>query len=100
MPKPDSPARLARSAGFKVLSRRQRLRGYAIMTAIQGISGDVLRAEEGSLYTGAAPGHNAARRIDPQTVPRLPLCNAACPRQLYDDLQIIRADDFLLSLGW
>src|SRR5208282_606202 len=35
---------------LKILSRRPHLHGYAIMTAIQGISGEVLRAEEGSLY--------------------------------------------------
>src|SRR5437764_4879566 len=35
---------------LKILSRRPRLHGYAIMTAIQKWSGDVLRAEEGSLY--------------------------------------------------
>jgi PadR family transcriptional regulator PadR len=35
---------------LKILSRRPRLHGYAIMAAIQQISGDVLRAEEGSLY--------------------------------------------------
>src|SRR5579871_1788224 len=35
---------------LKILSRRPRLHGYAIMTAIQEISGEVLRAEEGSLY--------------------------------------------------
>jgi transcriptional regulator len=35
---------------FKILSRRTRLHGYAIMSAIQDMSGDVLRAEEGSLY--------------------------------------------------
>src|SRR6202023_645087 len=35
---------------LKILSRRPRLHGYAIMTAIQDISGEVLRAEEGSLY--------------------------------------------------
>ena len=35
---------------LKILSRRPRLHGYAIMTAIQDMSGDVLRAEEGSLY--------------------------------------------------
>src|SRR5215471_16628340 len=35
---------------LKILSRRPRLHGYAIMTAIQEMSGDVLRAEEGSLY--------------------------------------------------
>ena len=35
---------------MKILSRRHRLHGYAIMSAIQEISEDVLRAEEGSLY--------------------------------------------------
>lgn len=35
---------------LKILARRSRLHGYAIMSAIQGISGDVLRVEEGSLY--------------------------------------------------
>lgn len=35
---------------LKILSRRSRLHGYAIMSAIQNISADVLRVEEGSLY--------------------------------------------------
>ena len=35
---------------LKILSRRPRLHGYAIMTAIAAISGEILRAEEGSLY--------------------------------------------------
>ena len=35
---------------LKILSRRPRLHGYAIMTAIQDMSGEVLKAEEGSLY--------------------------------------------------
>lgn len=35
---------------LKILSRRPGLHGYAIMAAIQGISGEVLRVEEGSLY--------------------------------------------------
>ncbi len=35
---------------LKILSRRSRLHGYAIMSAIKDISGDVLRVEEGSLY--------------------------------------------------
>ncbi len=35
---------------LKILSRRPGLHGYAIMTAIQESSGEVLRAEEGSLY--------------------------------------------------
>jgi PadR family transcriptional regulator PadR len=35
---------------LKILSRRPRLHGYAIMTAIKNWSADVLHAEEGSLY--------------------------------------------------
>jgi transcriptional regulator len=35
---------------LKLLSRRPRLHGYAIMTAIRDTSQDVLRVEEGSLY--------------------------------------------------
>ena len=35
---------------LKILSRRPDLHGYAIMTAIRQTSGDVLNAEEGSLY--------------------------------------------------
>ena len=35
---------------LKILSRRARLHGYAIMSAIQDISDEVLRVEEGSLY--------------------------------------------------
>ena len=33
-----------------ILARRPKLHGYALMTAIKEISGDVLTAEEGSLY--------------------------------------------------
>jgi PadR family transcriptional regulator PadR len=35
---------------LKILSRRPGLHGYALMTAIEDASRDVLRAEEGSLY--------------------------------------------------
>lgn len=35
---------------LKILARRPKLHGYAIMTAIQEISDEVLRVEEGSLY--------------------------------------------------
>ena len=35
---------------LKILSRRPRLHGYAISTAIKQLSDDVLRVEEGSLY--------------------------------------------------
>jgi len=50
MRKPDSLQGSLDLLVLKILSRRPRLHGYAIMTAIQGISGEVLRAEEGSLY--------------------------------------------------
>jgi PadR family transcriptional regulator, regulatory protein PadR len=50
MPKPDSLQGALDLLVLKVLSRRPQLHGYAIMTAIQGISDDVLRVEEGSLY--------------------------------------------------
>src|SRR5688572_11318457 len=35
---------------LKALSRQPGLHGYALMTAIQAASADVLRVEEGSLY--------------------------------------------------
>ncbi|HWZ33939.1 MAG TPA: PadR family transcriptional regulator [Bryobacteraceae bacterium] len=35
---------------LKILSRKPKLHGYAIMAAIQNISDEVLRVEEGSLY--------------------------------------------------
>ncbi len=35
---------------LKILSRRPRTHGYAIMSAIKDMSADVLRPEEGSLY--------------------------------------------------
>ena len=35
---------------LKILSRRPRLHGYAIMSAIKDFSNEVLSAEEGSLY--------------------------------------------------
>ena len=35
---------------LKILSQRPGLHGYAVMTAIQEVASDVLRAEEGSLY--------------------------------------------------
>jgi len=50
MPKPDSLQGSLDLLVLKILSRRPGLHGYAIMIAIQEISGDVLRAEEGSLY--------------------------------------------------
>lgn len=50
MNKPDSLQGSLDLLVLKILSRRPRLHGYAIMTAIQDMSADVLRAEEGSLY--------------------------------------------------
>jgi PadR family transcriptional regulator PadR len=50
MPKTDSLQGSMDLLVLKILSRRPGLHGYAIMTAIQDISGEVLRVEEGSLY--------------------------------------------------
>ena len=50
MPKPDSLQGSLDLLVLKILSRRPRLHGYAIMSAIKDTSGDVLSAEEGSLY--------------------------------------------------
>ncbi len=50
MRKPDSLQGSLDLLVLKILSRRPRLHGYAIMTAIQIMSDEVLRAEEGSLY--------------------------------------------------
>ena len=50
MPKPDSLQGSLDLLVLKILSRRPRLHGYAIMSAIQDMSDEVLRAEEGSLY--------------------------------------------------
>jgi transcriptional regulator len=50
MPKPDSLQGSLDLLVLKILSRRPRSHGYAIMTAIQNMSGEVLRVEEGSLY--------------------------------------------------
>jgi PadR family transcriptional regulator, regulatory protein PadR len=50
MPRPDSLQGSLDLLVLKILSRRPRLHGYAIMTAISEMSEDVLRVEEGSLY--------------------------------------------------
>ena len=50
MPKPDSLQGSLDLLVLKILSRRPGLHGYAIMSAIKDRSGEVLRAEEGSLY--------------------------------------------------
>jgi PadR family transcriptional regulator PadR len=50
MPKPDSLQGSLDLLVLKILSRRPRLHGYAVMSAIQNMSSEVLRVEEGSLY--------------------------------------------------
>ncbi len=50
MPKPDSLQGSLDLLVLKILSRRPGLHGYALMTAIQASSREVLRVEEGSLY--------------------------------------------------
>jgi PadR family transcriptional regulator PadR len=50
MPKTDSLQGSMDLLVLKILSRRPGLHGYALMSAIHEISGEVLRAEEGSLY--------------------------------------------------
>lgn len=50
MPKLDSLQGSLDLLVLKILSRRSRLHGYAIMSAVHSISGEVLRVEEGSLY--------------------------------------------------
>jgi PadR family transcriptional regulator PadR len=50
MPKPDSLQGSLDLLVLKILSRRPKLHGYGIMAAIRDFSGDVLRADEGSLY--------------------------------------------------
>ena len=50
MRKPDSIQGSLDLLVLKVLSRRPRLHGYALMAAIQEHSREVLRIEEGSLY--------------------------------------------------
>ena len=50
MPKPDSLQGSLDLLVLKILSRRPRLHGYAIMSAIQDMSAEILRVEEGSLY--------------------------------------------------
>jgi PadR family transcriptional regulator PadR len=50
MPKQDSLQGALDIMVLKILSRRARMHGYAIMTAIEEISEGVLRVEEGSLY--------------------------------------------------
>lgn len=50
MTKPDSLQGSLDLLVLKILSRRSRVHGYAIMSAVHSISGEVLRVEEGSLY--------------------------------------------------
>lgn len=50
MPKPDSLQGSLDLLVLKILSRRPHLHGYGIMSAVRDMSGEVLRADEGSLY--------------------------------------------------
>ena len=50
MPKQDSLQGSLDLLVLKILSRRGPLHGYAIMSAIQEMSNEILRVEEGSLY--------------------------------------------------
>jgi transcriptional regulator len=50
MQKPDSLQGSLDLLVLKILSRRPRLHGYAIMSTVRDTSGDVLHREEGSLY--------------------------------------------------
>jgi PadR family transcriptional regulator, regulatory protein PadR len=50
MAKPDSLQGSLDLLVLKILSRRPGLHGYAIMSAIKESSGEILRADEGSLY--------------------------------------------------
>jgi PadR family transcriptional regulator PadR len=50
MPKPDSLQGSLDLLVLRILSRRPGLHGYAIMSTIKDWSGEVLRADEGSLY--------------------------------------------------
>jgi PadR family transcriptional regulator PadR len=50
MPRPDALQGSLDLLVLKILSRRAPLHGYAIMIAVEEMSGDVLRVEEGSLY--------------------------------------------------
>ena len=50
MAKPDTLQGSLDLLVLKILSRRGPQHGYAIMTAVEEISGEVLRLEEGSLY--------------------------------------------------
>jgi PadR family transcriptional regulator, regulatory protein PadR len=50
MPKTDSLQGSLDLLVLKILSRRPRLHGYGIMSAVRDMSGEVLRADEGSLY--------------------------------------------------
>jgi transcriptional regulator len=50
MPKTDSLQGALNLLVLKILSRKPGIHGYAIMAAIKERSGEVLRADEGSLY--------------------------------------------------
>src|ERR1044072_9474635 len=50
MPKPDTLQGSLDLLVLKIRACRPKLHGYAIMSAIKNTSGEVLRAEEGTLY--------------------------------------------------
>src|SRR5262245_17225772 len=50
MPKADTLQGSLDLLVLKILSKRAPLHGYALMTAIEELSGEVLKVEEGSLY--------------------------------------------------
>jgi PadR family transcriptional regulator, regulatory protein PadR len=76
MPKPDSLQGSLDLLVLKILSRRPRSHGYAIMTAIQNMSGEVLRAEEGSLYPALHRMEEAGFALSgsPKTPGGAPVC--------------------------
>ena len=72
MPKPDSLQGSLDLLVLKILSRRPGLHGYAIMSAIQDMSGEVLRAEEGSLYPALHRMEEGRLDFAPNGSPRKP----------------------------
>lgn len=74
MPRTDTLQGALNLLVLKILQRRGALHGYALMTAIQEISADALRVEEGSLYPALhrmeEAGWIKAEWIAPQAGPR------------------------------
>ncbi len=61
MARPDTLQGSLDQLVLKILSRRAPLHGYAIMTAVEELSDEVLRVEEGSLYPALHRMEEAAR---------------------------------------